>query len=335
LKKEDFRFSLKKYINGGCLEASDKLLYPLSPQAIFRKNASVIKDLFSHLNKGGKTSSSVSVTVEVYKGENEYVKNMISFLRESLKNELIGVYVHGSLGTQEEIGYSDFDALVILKDEILNDTGKLAWVAHHLNEARKFMFQMDPLQHHGWFVLTESDLDDYPESYFPPILFQHAKSLYADRGLELKLKMSGDERDYTIPFAKVCQSIQRKIGDHRYPDDAYQLKNLLSEFMLLPALYVQARDKQGIYKKFSFEEAKKDFSNEEWRIMEDVSLIRGEWNVIVPAWKKRMIASPRFFSFNLSKILSPGIPRQLNHKLDEKFYQSMLDFTTVIHSKIQ
>ncbi len=335
MNTREFRLYLQKYVNGGSLNASDRMLFLLSPGNIFRRNASRIQSFFQQGQANRNTTIPIHVLVKAYDGQNVFVRRMMKYLEENLKNDLVGAYVHGSLGTSEEISYSDFDALAILKDEVVNDKNKLARVAQQLNEARRFMLQMDPLQHHGWFVLTESDLKDYSETYFPSALFQYAKSLFMDRGLEINLSIDQERQDYITPFKKLCENIKGKISDQRYPQNVYDLKNLLSEFMLLPALYVQARDKKSIYKKFSFEEARKDFSHEQWQVMDDVSLIREQWNMDISDGRRKMIASQRFLSFNLSKIVAPKISTSLKNKLDEEFYLSMLNFTDTICNKIK
>ncbi len=326
MNRDDFKYNLQKYINGGCLTRTDRLIYFVSPKILFKKNAGAIQSGFKKVS--GDVGSLKEVDVKVYDGKSGFVINLINFLESNLKDQLAGAYVHGSLGTNEEIAYSDFDALVILKDEIINDKDRLAETAFLLNKARTFMFQMDPLQHHGWFVMAESDLSNYSETYFPSELFRYAKSLLKDKGLRLTLNVQLSE-DFSAPLISLCNSVERKLKTN-LPENLYQLKNLLSEFMLLPALYVQARDKKGIYKKFSFEEAKKDFSSDSWKIMDEVSLIRKNWNVNIPEKKKQMIASGRFFS---PAHFSPGIPDEM--KLNDSFYKSMLDFTRQIRKKIK
>lgn len=335
MKRSEFNSYLQKYINGGCLKTSDRFFYIVSPKTIFRKNAIAIQSYFHQSEKGKKDLSSVvQIKVNTYTGENKFVLDLFRFLNNNLKNYLAGAYVHGSIGTSEEINYSDFDALVILKDETLNDAAKLSEAAYLINQARCFMFLQDPLQHHGWFVLTETDLNNYDETYFPSELFHHTKSLFLDRGFELNL-MIAEHQDYKTPFKNLCNSIEKKLEGQPHPKNLYELKNLLSEFMLLPALYVQARDKKGIYKKFSFQEARKDFSNNEWHVMDEVSLIRKNWNVEIPRWKRKLIASSKYFSFNLSKLLAPKISDELKEKMSMGFYQSMLNFTKTICKKIQ
>ena len=57
---------------------------------------------------------------------------------------------------------------------------------------------------------------------------------------------------------------------------SYSFKNLLHSITLFPALYLQAK---GIltYKKFSFGIAKKDFSRESWKVIDDAGNMRNNW----------------------------------------------------------
>ncbi len=335
MNKEQFKYHLTSYVNSGCFTAFDKLACLFFPKAIFRKNAALIQKHFQESKKQKEqASSSFTIRVNVYDGKNKHVLELINFLETNLKDQLAGAYVHGSLGTQEEIAYSDMDALVILKDEIFLDKKKLADVAMKLSRARSFMLQLDPLQHHGWFVMTESDLLNYSETYFPSELFRHAKSLLKNAGLELKIQ-ANEQQDFRSPLTALYKSIESKLNRQQAPGNLYELKNLLSEFMLLPAFYVQARDKKGIYKKFSFEEARKDFPADEWRIMDEVSLMRQNWSVIDFGWKRNLVSNRKLFSFNMAKVLSPPIATDLKKKLTPEFYQSMSRFTKMISEKIK
>jgi len=149
------------------------------------------------------------------------------------------------------------------------------------------MFEFDPLQHHGWFVLTEADLECYPETYFPHELFKHAKALLPEQGRKLNLQLNNEtSNNPTEPFWNLSSKVITRLSKYDYPKNAYRLKGLLSQFMLLPARFVQGRDGKGVYKKFSFAEARKDFSSEQWTIMDEVSEIRAGWHVDIPPLKK-------------------------------------------------
>jgi hypothetical protein len=322
-------------VNEGCLSSFDKLFFLFSPYFIFKKNAAVMRKYFMQIRQVENDEQFVKISIDDYKGNNSFVLEMMQYLEANLKMDLAGAYVHGSLATNDQINYSDFDALVILKDEVFTDKSRLSRVAYSLCESRKHMLRMDPLQHHGWFVLTESDLHQYPLTYFPLELFSYSKSIFSFAGTHIKVNVNRSEDDFTEPFISLCSAIERRIASHLRPKNLYELKNLLSEFMLLPALYLQARDRKGIYKRFSFEQARNDFSEEEWNIMDSVSMLRSQWKINYPGWKVKLISSTRFLSLHISKILSPSIPEKLQLKLDEKFYGSLLNFTKAIRNKIQ
>ena len=109
--------------------------------------------------------------------------------------------------------------------------------------------------------MTAFDLGYYCEAYFPVALFTHAKSLLEDRGRVLTLRRRAAGYELSAAFVRMADSIQNQLEKNRYPNNMYQLKSLLSRVMLLPALYVQARDGTGVWKADSFEMARKDFDS--------------------------------------------------------------------------
>jgi len=238
----------------------------------------------------------------------------------------MGAYVHGSLGTYEEIAYSDFDALVILKDEVCKSSKRLAEVAQKLNRARSIMLDFDPLEHHGWFVLTESDLKFYCNAYFPIELFKYAKSMLNDKGLDLEINLRESCSETREVFEKMADGIIQEVKNRRFPENMFQLKHLMSRFMLLPAFYVQAKTGKGIWKKDSFELARSDFVAADWAIMDEVSEIRMNWSYGLSALKKRLIAHPYILSRSFAKRLAPPIPCVIQDRLTENFFERMHNF---------
>lgn len=320
-----FHDDITTYINGGILSRSDLYLSVFSPWLTFTRYAKAIIQKYKRLwaEIPTSTTSKLNVQIELYEGENRHVQQMVSFLSEHLKDDLIGAYVHGSLATCEEIAYSDFDALVILKDEVFESSQRLTLTARKLNSARTIMLDFDPLQHHGWFVLSESDLRYYCNAYFPVELFKYAKSLFDDRGLELEIALRESSSETRTAFEKMAEAIISKIANRRYLTNVYQLKSLLSKFMLLPALYIQARDRRGIYKKESFALARADFDSSDWTIMDEVSKIRMNWNYEISALTKWMMCRPHVLSRYFARRFGPAIPEKIGSVLTAEFYSGM------------
>lgn len=155
--------------------------------------------------------------------------------------------VHGSYATAgDEVAYSDFDGLIIVSKAM--NKRPLADVAIRLHQLRKFMHLIDPFQHHGWFVLSEYDLDNYPEWFSSYSSIVSFKIIDRSAKLEIKVQVTPDV-DFRKSFLRLCDSLKRKLSAGKTDWNLYQLKASSSEFMMLPSSYVQARDDKGIFQK--------------------------------------------------------------------------------------
>lgn len=230
-------------------------------------------------------------SVAPYAGENVHVLKLARLLRDPLADDLLGAYVHGSVGSGEAVAYSDLDALVILRHAAFETPQRLDRVARRLREARRVMFAYDPLQHHGWFVLTEADLARYCEAYFPRVLFRHAKAILPGMGGSLPIVPRDSAAELREGFDALAGGVARRLAAGPLPRDLYGLKNLLSQFMLLPALYVQVRDGVGVWKADSFEAARPDFAPETWASMDAVSRIREAWAYRLPRLQRLLYST--------------------------------------------
>lgn len=324
-----FHTDIDSYINGGVFSRSDLYLSAFIPRLTFSRYAKAIIQKYKKFSKEvlNEATSILQIQVGPYEGQNEHVCRMMSFLSEHLKDDLIGAYVHGSLGTDEVVAYSDFDALAILKDEAFESPERLARAIRKLNHARKIMLDFDLLQHHGWFVLTELDLKFYCNAYFPIELFKYAKSLFNDKGLEFEISLRESSFETRRAFEKMADAIIKKIENRQYPANMYQLKGLLSQFMLLPALYVQAKDGGGVFKRESFDMARVDFDFTDWVIMDEVSEIRAGWSYEISTLKRRLMGHPHVLSRYFVKRFAPAIPEKIRPVLTAEFYARMEKLT--------
>ena len=249
---------------------------------------------------------------------------MASYLESDLTNDLVGAYVHGSLGSYEEILYSDFDALVILRDAVFTSEARLIKVAKKLDFARNFMLQHDPLQHHGWFVMTENQLNCYPESYFPKVLFQSAKSLFETQGCSLSGNASNHDEKLLDPLRVMGGRLACRLRDSHPLGNSFAVKSLLSQFMLLPAFYIQARDGIGIFKDRSFKLAQPDFPSDLWKAMDQVSLLRLQWYVEYSPWQRWFLTRRHPLVRRLARRwIAPPVPIQLLRQLSPQLRQQM------------
>ena len=133
----------------------------------------------------------------------------------------------------------------------------------------------------------------------------------------------------------MAEAVIGKIKKRQYPKNMYQLKSLLSGFMLLPALYVQARDGRGICKKESFDLAGVDFDSEEWAIMDEVSEIRADWSYEISPIKKRLMCYPHVLIRYFAKRFAPTIPDKIGYLLTAEFYSRMTELTSLMKEKLK
>lgn len=271
-----------------------------------------------------------SISIPYYNEDLLLIKNLKSLIYKN-QNLFHSVIVHGSVATNEIIPYSDFDGLLILKDNYAHTKQLQKFKLNSFKEILKF----DPLQHHGWFQLKESDLENYPEAYFPSEILKHSRCIYPK---ELRLELNfepNNEVDYKSQLFRMLESFERRIENNWHPINLYQLKSFLSEIMLLPSLYYSVFNNKGIFKKESFIEVNENFTIEEWYSMQIATEIRKKWNYKINFFQKIVMTRPeREFRKATEKIVAPKINGELDVLLDQKFYLSLEKFIYKIRKDI-
>jgi len=272
--------------------------------------AAVVSELYSDFDKNKEVPNMKKISIKSnFLSEIDYSNNYLKpvlelkkFSENNLKEYLIDIHVHGSLATLDYVkGWSDFDTLVIIKKETIEDSSKLLKLRGILYKSRKFLYRMDPLQHHGHLIFTEYDFDYYCQTFFPIALFKYSKSLLNCKKFEFKLRNCRNDnikkfRWFADYFKKIASSEDCRMS-------SYDLKFFLHAVTLFPAMYLQAKGLH-VYKKFSFDIAKKGFSKKEWNAVDYVSSLRKNWK------------APKNFGLIMrySKI-NPLLAYQLNSKL--------------------
>jgi predicted nucleotidyltransferase len=332
-----FHSYLIKYVNVACFSKLDYIQSLVDVSKNYKKYAPKVIRLFkkSSTDEEQINRTETRIEVEPYSGNNNFVLEMSSRLENELKKDLLGAYIHGSLATQEEVEYSDFDALVILKDDVFESEERLASAALKLHRLQRIMHEFDPLQHHGWFVMTESMLENYPILYFPPELFEFSKSLLNNQGLTISIQIDElPHEEFLKPFVQLSNSVLAKLKCVNQPKNSFVLKGLLSEFMLLPALYLQAKYKHGVYKKDSFRLAENDFEKAEWEIMNEVSTIRAEWGYKLSTLQKTILTSRSFLVRKIARRFAPHVASQISIRINHVFFNEMLNLVILMKNKM-
>jgi hypothetical protein len=316
----EFHVTLSNLVNGGFRSRSRALLSPLAPKRALRRDARALAFRPDAPVPRNGADESQTITIQPYAGTCAAVHELRAYLSRHVADALVGAYVHGSVGTYEQIAYSDMDALVVVRSEVLGDADRLADAAYHLNRARQFFFQFDPLQHHGWFAIGEQQLRAYPEWFLPLSALRECKGIVPDRAHTLTITALSDPGRAHAQLRRVLSILESRLKAGRYPRDAYELKVLLSNVMLLPALYLQARDGRGVFKRDSFGLARTDFPADVWSVMDEISGMRLAWDIPVDGIRRMLLTQVSPLR-RLGKWVAPPLTPVLREALDDRFYQ--------------
>lgn len=320
----------QRYLQGGCLSSTDKLLSLINADIPYYFNAARASARFREQKKTPGSGNAIQINIPAYQGHHKTILKIRNYIEENMSVDVVSAFLHGSTGTNELIPYSDFDGILILKDECLSDINRIKRIALEIQDTFGMMLELDPLQHHGWQLFSESDLLQYDDASFPVELFRHASTLFGKP--EIIITTDTAVTDYSKPFISLSNTILKKT-EEKCPVTLFEVKILLSEFMLLPAVFIQAKEKKGIFKRESFPAAAKYFTSDEWQIMNDISEVRLNWNYHLherserKAWKYRRIPL-------LAQVFHGNTPVTLRNRMENEFMQKMHRLVRLMQEKI-
>ncbi|MCA9734019.1 nucleotidyltransferase domain-containing protein [candidate division KSB1 bacterium] len=325
---EQFRIYYKGRVGG----TFGRMVYFISPSLYYSLYA--YKVYLTNQTPGSKNKSH-EIKISPMQDLPPILLEIQQFFKDKNLANCTKLIVHGSVATAETIKYSDLDVLIILSHHGLHSKKKLVKIAKALYQSEKLLKKFDPLQHHGWFILTDFDLNTYPTTYFPLELLKHSRIFSKDSPENIIVGLPNEHIHWNAPFKHTAVSLLRKLSNPKiHPTNVFTLKNLLSEFMLLPALYMQARDKKGILKKMSFTSAKEDFEYATWEIMDKVSFIRHSWHYSMNGLQKYILTRVHPAVMRYSKFAAPRIPVEIAQQLQPDFYSKMNLLVKQMQNKI-
>ncbi len=163
------------------------------------------------------------------------VVEFVDFVRMNFSShELVGAYLHGSLGSYEFLpGYSDFDALLIIRKEALGSLASISEIRRKISRANAFLYLFDPLQHHNLFIISEYDMQFYLEPTFPLVLFSYAKEV-TEFGCALEFRCLAPQESYVdvlSPWGAVFANWAKK--DRL---STFEIKHAIQSTVFLPVL---------------------------------------------------------------------------------------------------
>lgn len=283
-----------KLVNKGYITKTDFLISVFFKKLVIVKYLKLLYNYNSDIISGNN-SELITVTYDIkpYTGNNKIIIEIYEYLIENISSYLNVFIINGSNANNEEINFSDLDLLIILKDSVFNDKKSLKKVIYSLNKCLSKIYRFDFLQHHGFFIIFESELSDYPCGYFPDEIFSHCRQL-GNNNLTIRKRLSVD---YNSNLKKLTNTIILSLNTiYRNRFNSFILKDFISRLLLIPSLYLSIIYGKGIYKKDSFELILNHISDENNETIRMISNLRLLWNAGLKNYAK-------FFSYSSNPFL--------------------------------
>ena len=192
----------------------------------------------------------------------------------------ISFYLHGSVADFSNTAFSDIDDLVIIRNSAWENTESLVRSAEIFTKmARKYQ-NIDPLQHHGHWAITEFDLLLYDLSYLPLIALNKLVCVVGD--LQIKFRFQTDYEGFIRNGVLTADSIREKLkkAEIEREINIFNLKCLVGEIAILPSYIFQSKGFL-LTKKEAIRRAKTIFTKEALAAIIWASSIRKEFQPLV------------------------------------------------------
>ena len=200
-------------------------------------------------------------------------------LQEALDHELIiDLVLFGSMARGGTTGFSDVDAILILRDAAADDVRLLHRIRRRVLAAQRLVFAYQPLQHHGFECATPRLLQVAAETLaLPSVTLRETRSLFG-RAVYGGFEPGAGLATHDVLRRMVTGMIQIRA----WPRNPRKLHRLISMYELLPTFYLQAHG-ESVPKWASFHRLRDHFGASWWPydVLRDV---RVEWPLVAPSW---------------------------------------------------
>lgn len=183
---------------------------------------------------------------------------------------VIDLVVFGSQARASVTGFSDVDAILILEDGAADDPSVLRSLRPRVLAAQREVLAYQPMQHHGFEVVTPTLLRKGSESLaLPAAALSETRSLFG-RPVAASLSDALDDG-----HARLRALAADLVWVRSWPSHVWQAHRVVAMFELLPTLYLQSRGR-AVPKWRSFEEARNDF-RDAWEPYDVLEQVRTVW----------------------------------------------------------
>ncbi len=266
--------SLRKYLSHGYYDKYSSVI----SLVLGKLGESIICPKPALAKKTENTSiTKKEILIPSYSSQNATAKQIQQYLISKNHPAIHLAVIAGSISDNTENKYSDFDGILIIDEEKLSKKSSIKSLRGIIDSTSIMMKNQDALQHHGWMILWKGEISNYNDNYLPSEIFEEAKTLYPEGDYKLILSILPIEKDKN-KLIRLVTSIRNKLKNKINLKDFYYFKNLISELLLSPAIFLQSSKNINCSKKTSFEIIDQHISAKSRATLKEIERFRKEWN---------------------------------------------------------
>lgn len=244
------------------------------------------------------------LTIDCFTSSNSEI---ITIFRGSKKYPFLSIYVHGSWADNTRTSFSDLDDFIVVDDLMPTSLITKLKAELWLNKVDMRMRRIDPLQHHGHWIINASQLANYDNSYMPIIVLKNAIRVQGATKINVQVNVEKSSLGIIKNIYNCTKSteflfkkyIQNKIN-------VFEMKGLVGNILLMPAYVFQARG-EWVSKKHAIESSEELFSREACEAIKTCSEIRNQWGLALE--NRRFKALKVFTQFVKTPLLHQKIAK--------------------------
>lgn len=228
----------------------------------------------------------------------------------------LSVYAHGSWGDGTMTPFSDYDDLVIVDYGRVADERELREMEDFLHEVDARFCHLDPLQHHGHWIIGREELAALDESYIPLSVLDGAVCVQGDEVIEYRADVERAKRGFLRNVRLTCDGMERLYQSYRTGRlNAYDMKCLAGSVFIVPAYVFQVRGEM-LSKRDALRRAGELFSATACSVIAKCTEIRSEWGRVVdtPEFTRFRRVGGLFRNGNMhrryARALAPRFPKE-------------------------
>jgi hypothetical protein len=245
------------------------------------------------------------------------LQELVTSLMNLRDHGVSSIWIHGSLATLDYVrGYSDCDVTVLIDEDSCISPKRLINLRTILASKVALFHRIDPLQHHGFFVITDIDLLTYQHTFFPMGILNRSVELLRDTADLSYIDADSDYVSVRDDFLRMVQLIRVVGMGHLKLRTAYAVKAHLQTVILLTVIYLEIRDYKFWEKGAALKSIAEELPDEFQSIFENITQLRKRWSYhlrlplmnIFSLWNPRLPpayfrATSYFFTRKLKRFL--------------------------------